>query len=142
MKLIAHRGNLNGPKPDFENHPEYIQLALNYDYDVEIDVWYVDDWYLGHDEPTYLVDYGFIQKDGLWLHAKNLDALYRLNKTNLVYFWHQNDDFTLTSNGYIWTYPGKELTDNSICVIKEDIVISDKTYGVCSDYISRYKKSN
>ena len=27
---------------------------------------------------------------------------------SLNYFWHQTDDFTLTSHGYIWTYPGKK----------------------------------
>ena len=24
MKIISHRGNINGPNPEFENRPEYI----------------------------------------------------------------------------------------------------------------------
>ena len=48
-----------------------------------------------------------IQK--IWFHAKNIEAFYELLKLNIVCFWHQNDDVTLTSNGYIWTYPGKQL---------------------------------
>ena len=28
MKLIAHRGNVSGPKPSQENNPEYIDEAL------------------------------------------------------------------------------------------------------------------
>ena len=28
MKLIAHRGNISGPKPSQENNPEYIDEAL------------------------------------------------------------------------------------------------------------------
>lgn len=31
-------------------------------------------------------------------------------------FWHQEDDYALTSSGYIWTYPDKLLTDKSIIV--------------------------
>ena len=34
-------------------------------------------------------------------------------------FEHQEDDVTLTSEGYIWTYPNKQLTDNSIAVLPE-----------------------
>ena len=33
MKLISHRGNLHGPNPDRENHPDYIKLVnTNYGY--------------------------------------------------------------------------------------------------------------
>ena len=40
MKLIAHRGNIDGPNPERENSPEYIEEALKAGYDVEVDVWY------------------------------------------------------------------------------------------------------
>ena len=29
MKLIAHRGNINGPYPLEENNPEYIDIAID-----------------------------------------------------------------------------------------------------------------
>ena len=38
MILISHRGNINGPNPEMENNPEYIQKALDLGYDVEVDV--------------------------------------------------------------------------------------------------------
>ena len=38
MILISHRGNINGRDEDRENHPEYIQEALDRGYDVEIDL--------------------------------------------------------------------------------------------------------
>ena len=38
MKLIAHRGNINGPNPEMENNPEYILNTLSLGYDCEIDV--------------------------------------------------------------------------------------------------------
>jgi hypothetical protein len=33
---------------------------------------------------------------------------------NIHCFWHQKDDFTITSQGFIWTYPGKPVCKNSI----------------------------
>ena len=31
---------------------------------------------------------------------KNIDALLALSKIDCKYFWHQNDDVTITSNGF------------------------------------------
>ena len=64
MKIISHRGNLNGPDPQKENSPEYLAKALEKGFDVEIDIWLKEkeDIYLGHDEPTYLIDLKFILK--------------------------------------------------------------------------------
>ena len=39
MKLIAHRGNIDGPS-DEQNSPDYIDNALSLGYDAEIDVRY------------------------------------------------------------------------------------------------------
>lgn len=147
MRLIAHRGLFQGPSKDLENNPQQISLALSKNFDCEIDVWYVDQqWMLGHDAPTYTVDYDFICQLGLWIHAKNLEALHRLSKDrNLTYFWHQNDDFTLTSSNHIWTYSGKPLTSNSISVMPEwhdpnfEKIFSIPCFGICSDYIEKIK---
>jgi len=153
MKLISHRGNLDGKNPDMENKPDYIVDALDSGYDVEIDVWFIDSkWYLGHDVPTYKIDfYEFIyDTKKLWLHIKNVEAFNELTILSkelkidwINYFWHQNDDYTLTSGGYIWTYPGKQLMKNSISVLpeKNDLIYEDikHCYGVCSDYIKKYK---
>ena len=37
MKLISHRGNIDGPQPDRENSPNYINEAIEAGYNVEID---------------------------------------------------------------------------------------------------------
>lgn len=144
MKLIAHRGLTNGPNELLENSPEQILQTLDRGYDCEIDFWIVDNvFYLGHDAPQYQIEKHFIEDTRYWIHAKNLNALYYLLGTKLNFFWHQTDDFTLTSNGYIWAYPGKELTNKSIMVMPE---WQDKTlnnardascYGVCSDYVGQ-----
>jgi hypothetical protein len=147
MKYIAHRGLFQGPDKTKENHPDQIKLALSKRFDCEIDVWAIkDEWFLGHDEPTYKVSESFLSQQGLWIHCKNLDALYKLSiaGARYNYFWHQEDDFTLTSTGFIWTYPGKHLTNNSIAVIPERFPDYWKyvkyldIYGVCTDYVEKF----
>jgi hypothetical protein len=145
MKLISHRGNLTGPNPEKENSIPYIQEALNKGFDVEIDIWVIDDKiYLGHDKPQYLIEeiWLYLHKRHLWIHCKNINAIYYFtSKLKLFnYFWHENDTLTLTSKGYIWAYPGKQSIKNSIAVMPE--IYHDDTsqcLGICSDYIQNYK---
>lgn len=148
MKLISHRGNLNGPNPERENHPDYIWEAIQEGYDVEIDVWVVDNKFmLGHDKPQYEFPFDLFNNhyNKLWIHCKNIDALSQLNNmdnigSKLNYFWHEEDTVTLTSKNYIWAYPGKQPIKNSIAVMPE--IYNDNVegcFGVCSDYIKKYK---
>lgn len=142
MIFISHRGNISGKIKKFENNPLYILEAIKKGYQVEIDVWHNKFFYLGHDFPKYKVSKKFLINKKLWCHAKNLDALHELQKIKAKYFWHQNDDYTLTSNNYIWTYPGKKLSKKSICVLPETkgIKIPKFISGICSDIIEKYKK--
>lgn len=145
MILIAHRGNISGIDDARENSPKYISEALNIGYDVEVDVWHCNgEWYLGHDEPQYLIEELFLLQEGLWCHAKNTSALEALVALGVNCFWHQKDDYTLTSSGFIWAYPGKKLCAKSICVMPERY--SAETYdfsecvGICSDNINYFKE--
>ena len=81
----------------------------------------------------------FLLDNKIWCHAKTNEALFELNKINAHYFWHQDDKFTITSKGYIWTYPGNVVGNNSVIVDNEKKVSDYKCYGVCSDYIEMYK---
>jgi hypothetical protein len=145
MILISHRGNLNGVSSR-ENRPGYIHNALVQDFDVEIDVWYVDgNFWLGHDIPQYKIEENFLETPKLWCHAKNIDALYKMTSNSLIHsFWHQDDDVTLTSRGYLWTYPGKQLTEKSICVLpefedkKSKVILPKNVAGICSDFIVKF----
>tara|TARA_R110000868_G_scaffold208480_2_gene457916 strand:- start:1917 stop:2375 length:459 start_codon:yes stop_codon:yes gene_type:complete len=152
MKFIAHRGNIDGPNPLKENNPEYIDSAIKLGYDVEIDVRCEEhQFYLGHDDPQYYVPMTWLvkRKDNLWIHCKDLKSLdiFSNSPIDFNYFWHQEDDYTLTSMGYIWTYPGKEVIEKSIMVMPEwntDIgkLIECKRYfcyGICSDYLFNLK---
>ena len=144
MKLIAHRGNLHGPNPEKENHPDYINLAETLGYNVEIDIWFINNkWYLGHDNPTYEIKYNFLFDSRFWLHAKNGEAFDKLLKDknyNFNVFWHTTEDWVLTSKKYIWTYPNKILYLNSICVLPELGYNGDlnKCDGICTDFIYKY----
>jgi len=159
-KLIAHRGNIYGKNPVYENHPDYIEEAIGAGYDVEADVWFANwsitggrrkdykdyYWFTGHDFPTYKIKIdGLVQFNkigAVWCHAKNIDTMYELNALDIHCFYHDKDRAVFTNRGFIWTYPGNKLTSNSICVLPEtgktqDIQIA---YGICSDYVKRYEK--
>lgn len=146
MILISHRGNINGRMQHWENDPNYIDLAISKGYDVEVDIWYKDDiLWLGHDKPHYGIDLKWFidRKSKLWIHCKNVDSLFYLKNINqdFNYFWHQEDDVTITSKGFFWTYPGKQLTKNSIAVMPEikQFENLDISIGICSDFIENYK---
>ena len=144
MILIAHRGNMDGPNPSEENKPYYIQNTLDLGFDVELDVWLNNDAFmLGHDKPMWTVNVDFLLKNGLWCHAKNIECFYRLLRISEINcFFHDKDEATLTSYGYIWTLPGKKLTPKSICVLPEKYMTDDLNQnisGICSDYIKNYE---
>jgi len=149
MILISHRGNIIGSQPEKENHPDYIQDAISFGYDVEIDIWFHDNkLYLGHDEPQYPINLKWLKDriDVLWVHCKNHDGLMYFNEledsgiAEFNYFWHQEDDITLTSMNFMWVYPGKQPIRKSIAVMPE-IYEDDisECIGVCSDFIENYK---
>lgn len=145
MKYISHRGNTNGRNSDRENQQDYIDDALSQGFDVEIDLWIVDDiLYLGHDEPKTPISLDWIleRQNNLWIHCKNTPLVSHLLSLNfdLNFFWHQEDTLTLTSRKFIWVYPGKQPIINSIAVLPE--IFDDdfsKCFGICSDYVQLYK---
>lgn len=137
MLFISHRGNINGPDKNLENNPDHIIDLLTDSISVEIDIWKIDDsFHIGHDHPTVRVDLDFLRHPKLWIHAKNLDALHSMLNEDMRCFWHQNDDFTITSDGYIWTFPDRNVTTRSIIVDLNDNWREKNynAYGVCSDF--------
>ena len=139
MIFISHRGNING-KNILENDPNYIRDTIGKGFNVEADIWFKNgQLFLGHDYPQYPIDINFLKNDNLWCHAKNLQALQIMLIKNIHCFWHQEDDYTLTSRGYIWTYPSKPICKKSIIVCKN---LKETQYyanmdiaGICSNYV-------
>jgi len=142
-KKIAHRGNVYGPNLYEENSILAISHSISLGYDVEIDIRLINNkLILGHDEPKNEVDFNFISSfsDNLWFHCKNYEALNVLVPLGFNCFFHTDDEYVMTSNGYIFTRPGGEIGNNSVmvmpemvdCYTKEDLAIC---YAVCSDYV-------
>ncbi len=154
MIYIAHRALFEGYNEPMENHPDQIARALGAGFHVEIDVRLIDGkWWLGHDGPQYEVDPEFFMTDGLWIHCKNfaaLAAIRTLDDGNITtfwgynpnYFWHQNDDYTITSRGYLWAYPGMAVEETQTILVQPerdkgwfDTVQNMKAKGVCSKFV-------
>ena len=73
MKIISHRGNIEGPNSSTENFPDQINDCINRGYDVEIDLRIIDNiFYLGHDTPDHIVEFEWLLKNKI----ANLIQLY------------------------------------------------------------------
>ncbi len=140
--LISHRGTVEGRVVERENTPAYLEEALKAGFEVEVDVWFLEgEFWLGHDRGEVRTELEFLKREGFWVHAKNLAGLYELRRAGAHCFFHESDDATLTSRGFIWTYPGKMLTGLSICVLPErgGVEGMEGCAGVCSDSVARYR---
>jgi hypothetical protein len=148
MRIISHRGNLNGPKPDRENEPSYIDEAIRLGLDAEVDVRIIDDkYYLGHDGPDYEVDFTWLleRKDSLWIHCKNLEAARWFSTfitaySNLRCFSSVSDPFCFMTKGYLWLND-VEIKPTYNCIVPllsiDDIKrykFMGRPWGVCTDY--------
>jgi hypothetical protein len=150
MIYISHRGNIDGVNPSLENSPLYVETAIEKGFDVEVDLWVNDSGiFLGHDGPEYQVPQEWLtdRKAQIWVHCKNSDALSFSLRNDLHCFFHDTDDYTITSKGYVWAYPGKKYSsDRCINVLPEktSLDMSDgwevNYYGVCSDFIQKLKE--
>ncbi len=137
MIYISHRGNLNGKIPGKENSPEYIIEALEKGFDVEIDVRYIDgEYWTGHKKPQYKLGKHILQNGKLWCHAKDINTMFRMIADNIHCFFHIDEKVVLTSRGYLWTYPGEQLTPASIAVLPDE---RTNGIGICSDRIEVIK---
>lgn len=149
--LISHRGNIDSLKPDFENQPSYIDLAISLGYDVEMDVRVVNDLlFLGHDSPDYQISLQWLldRKYNLWIHAKNFGALQTLIDYDLRVFYHQKENHTIINGcNLIWSHELSEANQKSIIPLLSLDDISKHSnyvhvYGICSDFISEMKSTN
>ena len=62
MIYISHRGNLDRINRNEENKPSYIFNALEKNFDVEVDIWFIKGtFFLGHDNPDYKINMKFIK---------------------------------------------------------------------------------
>ena len=121
MIKVAHRGNVHGRQEHLENQPDYVLSAIADDYYCEVDVWETSKGlFLGHDKPQYPITNKFLKNEKLICHAKNIEALHRmLEDPDIHCFWHEGDQYTITSRGFVWKYP--------------EIYFEGNLWGICSD---------
>ena len=143
MILISHRGNISGPNLEMENKIPYINRAILLGFHCEIDVWFKNGTlFLGHDKPEEEIDWLWYSTnhDKLWVHCKDLESLTLCSKTITGrFFYHNNDSYTLTSKGEIWTYPNSKFNESCIIVNNNKKTENINCAGICSDYIETYK---
>jgi hypothetical protein len=148
MIVIAHRGNLIGSESKYENTEMATTKAIDLHFDVELDLWENDDdnWMFGHDGPVNVIPKSFIikNKNHIWIHAKTGKALQLALDNKLKCFYHNVDDFTLTSNGFIWRYPRNDLPiSRDMVVVLPEMNSTENSNleqmlhlarGVCTDF--------
>lgn len=150
MIYISHRGNISGVFPEKENTIDYIEDALNTGFECEIDLRMKNGiLYLGHDFPQYDIDSKWLEerKNKLWIHAKDYASVIWLSErsNHFRYFCHEQDRFTLTSNGFIWSHDLKNKMTNK-CIVPLLSLEQVKNYkqkhfyGICSDFVIECKK--
>jgi hypothetical protein len=140
-RWILHRGLKYGTDPLLENQETLLWKRLQEGWDVEIDVWCIDGlWWLGHDKPSAILqNRDLLLHPRAWIHCKNLEALSSM-PDGAHYFTHNSDPATLTSNKYIWYYPGNFAGgERSVIVMPERAGLRFPTLSlasaVCSDYL-------
>jgi hypothetical protein len=149
MKLISHRGNYNGVFSDRENKPSYIDTVISMNYDVEVDVRYINNkFYLGHDNPDTEISVRWIlnRVDKIWFHCKDLYSAQQFKKMDcgIKYFCHSSDDFVLTSTNHTWVH-NLELELDDTCIIPLLDIKSIENYNnqlvyaICTDFINILK---
>lgn len=144
VRLIAHRGNLRGRDPRRENQQQYIDDALELGYEAEVDLWALDgSLWLGHDTPQYETSLNWIEErhSRLWVHCKNVEAVDYLFGSSYNWFFHDQDDLTITSQGFVWCYPGVSLPSQEFVMLsfgQQEPTVPDNVIGICSDYLASW----
>lgn len=137
---------MNGPDKDRENTPVAISDALNAGFEVEVDVWKLDDGlYLGHDCPMQPIENWILKEENVWFHAKDFGALRLLTFTGKKnVFYHTDEDVVLTSKGHMWASPRHRIP-GAICVLPElypDDPVPEDALGICTDFPYIYGQGN
>jgi hypothetical protein len=150
---IAHRGLIAGPNHEVENSISTITERCNKGQSSEIDIWWHNEaFWIGHDEPREPVTPEFLHSEYLWIHAKNTDAFYYLQKLSnemgwgLRIFYHTDEDYALTTRGDTIILPGLPDMDGWTYMMPEmaykinpltgahDTVKPSISSKICSDY--------
>ena len=152
MIYIAHRGNISGPKPEFENTPLYIEAALDRGFHVEVDIRCDGNrLFLGHDEASTEISVNWLLHCGsrILVHAKDVGTALRLVPCRIAVFCHESDQFTavhgtVMEQHCVWLHNRALLTPSvaARCLIPLITQVEIKLHpskidcaGVCTDHV-------
>ncbi len=139
--IISHRGNTFGPHSSKENSIDAMQHCFELNFGIELDLH--SNKLFGHDQGENKISFSYIHQNQArtFIHAKSGDALQFALDQGFHCFSHDQDDYVLTSQNYIWRYPrsGLKVTNRTIIVLPEnDPTLTDadfrKCAGVCTDF--------
>jgi len=139
---IAHRGLISGPNHEAENSMTTITEWCRQGKASELDIWWCKGaFWIGHDEPREPVSPEFLNSEYLWIHAKNAEAFYRLQKLSnergwgLRIFYHTDEDYALTTRGDTIILPGLPDREGWTYMMPEMAsLIPTVSAKICSDY--------
>jgi len=139
---IAHRGLINGPNHLIENLITTITERCKQGRSSEIDIWWHREaFWIGHDEPREPVTLEFLHSEYLWIHAKNPEGFYYLQKLSnekgwgLRIFYHTDEDYALTTTGETIILPGLTDMEGWTYMMPEmGNIIPSVSAKICSDY--------
>lgn len=141
---ILHRGNsLNNPA--VENSPEKLLELVRTNHHVELDIWSRSGkLFLGHDGPEIEVSYDWLLnvisralihcKDGRTFRDLRTWFAERAIAANL--FYHTTEDYALSTNDWVITYPGKTTFRGFLSMMPESASkdpLAEDCFAVCSD---------
>jgi hypothetical protein len=140
---IAHRGLINGPNHSIENSMTTVTEWCRQGRASEIDIWWHQGrFWIGHDEPREPVSPEFLCSEFLWIHAKNPEGFYHLQKLSnekglgLRIFYHTDEDFALTTTGETIILPGLPDMEGWTYMMPEMANMIPTVSGkICSDYL-------
>ena len=105
----------------------------------------------------YIVDFLIRNKDSFILHIKKFDSKSDFVNKSLsqIYkichcFSHEEDNFTITNRGWIWSHPKMGFVPNSIFVLPEKFVpLNSREFknklnllkGICTDFPLEIKQT-
>ena len=139
---IAHRGLINGANHTIENSMTTVTEWCRQGRSSEIDIWWHREaFWIGHDEPREPVSPEFLRSEYLWIHAKNPEGFYHLQKLSnekgwgLRIFYHTDEDYALTTTGETIILPGLPDVEGWTYMMPEmGFVIPTIAGKICSDY--------
>ena len=139
---IAHRGLIDGPNHEIENSMTTITEWCRQGRSSELDIWWHKGaFWIGHDEPCQRISKEFLRSEYLWIHAKNPEAFYELQKLSnergwgLRIFYHTDEDYALTTTGETIILPGLPDVEGWTYMMPEMRNIVPTVAGkICSDY--------